>query len=141
MNSLEIRNQLKGYKGFLGVYPSDNLPDLKPGEGLIANTDPHNKPGQHWVAFYKNNTDTLEYFDSFGLPPLVPYFRKYINRSAHDRFTYSTVQLQHESSETCGNHCIAFIKHRLLDQPFVNLLAHFTSRHTANDRKVYDATK
>jgi hypothetical protein len=140
MNSSEIRDRLRGYKGFVGVFPCDYLPNLQPGQALIANTDPHTKPGQHWVAFYRSNTG-LEYFDSFGLPPLVPFSRKYINRSAHDHFSYSTIQLQHETSETCGHHCIAFVKHRLLNQPFAYLLAHFTSRHSENDQKVYEATR
>lgn len=141
MNSSEIRSQLKEYKGFVGVFPCDRLPELRPGQALIANTDSHDQPGQHWVAFYMSKTGVLEYFDSFGLPPLVPYFRKYINRSAHSKFSYSTIQVQDASGQTCGNHCIAFVKHRLLDQPFVNLLAHFTSVLTDNDQQVYNATR
>ena len=141
MNSSEIRNRLKGYKGFVGVFPCDRLPELIPGQALIANTDPHDKPGQHWVAFYRSKTGSLEYFDSFGLPPLVDDLRKYINRGAHSKFSYSRIQVQDASAETCGNHCIAFVKHRLLDQPFVNLLAHFTSVLTDNDKQVFNATR
>ena len=36
-----------------GVYPTDKLPIVnKYPSGLIANTDPHDKPGTHWVATY-----------------------------------------------------------------------------------------
>ena len=36
-----------------GVYPRDKLPIVnKYPSGLIANTDPHDKPGTHWVATY-----------------------------------------------------------------------------------------
>lgn len=141
MNTSEIINQLKGYKDFIGVFPCDQLPPLERGQAIIVNTDPHNKPGEHWVAFHMTNLGHLEYFDSFGLPPLVPALRKYINRSAHSKFTYSTIQLQHETGETCGNYCIAFVKFRLSDQPFVSLLAHFTSSLTNNDQIVYSATR
>lgn len=141
MNTSQIKHKLRGYSGFVGVFPCDRLPQLKPGQAMIVNTDPHNEPGEHWVAFYKSHTGYLEYFDSFGMPPLVPLIRNYINRSDHGKFSYSTVQLQHESSQTCGNYCIAFVKHRLLNQPFVNLLAHFTSSFKDNDKKVYSATK
>jgi hypothetical protein len=141
MNTQEIQYQLKDYKAFVGVFPCDRLPSLKPGQAMIVNTDPHTKPGQHWVAFYKTKSMDLEYFDSFGLPPLVSHLKNYINMGAHNHFTYSTVQLQHESSQTCGNHCISFVKHRLLDQPFASLLAHFSSLLLNNDRKVYSATE
>ena len=36
-----------------GVYPTDKLPIVnKYPSGLIANTDPHDKPGTQWVATY-----------------------------------------------------------------------------------------
>ena len=146
MNSSQIEHSLKGYKDFVGVFPCDLLPQLEPGQAMIVNTDPHNEPGEHWVAFYKSHAGCLEYFDSFGMPPLVPILRKYINMSAHYNFTYSTVHLQHESAQTCGNYCIAYVKHRLLNQPFVTLLSHFSSSSSSsslsnNDRKVYGATQ
>lgn len=141
MNSSDIRNQLRAYKGFLGVFPCDAIPPLKPGQALIANTDPHDKPGQHWVALYCSPEGGLEYFDSFGLPPMVDEIRKYINKSKHSHFSCSSVQLQHEASETCGNHCIAFVKHRLMKQPFTSLLAHFTNSQRNNDIKVFDAIR
>lgn len=141
MNSNQIRDNLKGYAGFVGVHPCDRLPQLKWGQAMIVNTDPHDQPGEHWVALYKSNLDCLEYFDSFGLPPLIPNIRKYINLSSHSSFTYSTVQLQHNTSETCGNYCIVFVKHRLLSLPFASLLAHFTTSQKDNDLKVNRAIK
>lgn len=140
MNTFQILTQLRGYKDFIGVFPCDRLPVLKSGQGMIVNTDPHNEPGAHWVSFYRSPEGCLEYFDSFGLPPLVPQLRNYINRCDHNIFTYSTIQVQHESSQTCGNHCISYIKHRLLNQPLSSLLAHFTRTLRDNDQKVYSAT-
>lgn len=141
MNSNQIRDSLKDYKDFIGVYPCDRLPRLKWGQAMIVNTDPHNRPGQHWVALHKTKLGCLEYFDSFGLPPLVPQIRKYINLSSHNSFTYSSVQLQHETGQTCGNYCIVFVKHRLLKLPFSSLLAHFTTSLEGNDTKVHRAIK
>lgn len=141
MNSYQIRDSLSGYKGFAGVHPCDHLPQLKWGQAMIVNTDPHDRPGEHWVALYKSKLDCLEYFDSFGLPPLVPDIRKYINNSSHSSFTYSSVQLQHNTSTTCGNYCIVFVKHRLLNIPFSSLLAHFTTSQLDNDQKVYSALR
>ena len=55
---------------FLGVFASDQLPSkisTYP-SGLIVNTDPIDKPGQHWVAMYFPN-EGEEFFDSYGFPP------------------------------------------------------------------------
>ena len=55
---------------FLGVFASNELPSKIPSypSGLIANTDPNNKPGQHWVAMFLEEGKE-EFFDSYGLPP------------------------------------------------------------------------
>lgn len=40
--------------------------------GIILNTDPHNRPGQHWVAFFfdiANTKSSIEYYDPLGKPP------------------------------------------------------------------------
>ena len=53
-----------------GVYPSDKLPVINtyPSE-LIADTDPHDQPGTHWIAMYFVSPWESEFFDSYGLPP------------------------------------------------------------------------
>ena len=56
-----------------GVYPADRLPEIpntfdRP-KAFVANTDNHDFPGQHWVAFYFPSKGPSEYFDSYGLPP------------------------------------------------------------------------
>ena len=36
-----------------GVFPSDKLLIVKTyPSAMIANTDPHNQPGTHWIAMY-----------------------------------------------------------------------------------------
>lgn len=141
MNTLQIQKQLRGYKKFNGVYPADSIPHLAVGEAVIVNTDPHDKPGEHWIAMYMSEEGELEYFDSFGLPPLSTNIQEYISKSPHISFSYSTIQLQHEDSETCGNHCIAYVKHRLSGHPLICLIAHYTKNSKTNDKKVYVATK
>jgi hypothetical protein len=55
---------------FLGVYPSDLLPltNMPKNSALVFNTDPQDKPGQHWIAVYVDKGGKGEYFDSYGLP-------------------------------------------------------------------------
>ena len=58
MNTSQIKYALEQdpltRKIFRGVFPSDKLPQTieKYPCGSVANTDPSNKPGTHWVAFY-----------------------------------------------------------------------------------------
>jgi len=55
MNTEKINNVLKRLctENFDGVFSVDNLPE-KP-RLLVANTDPANRPGRHWVCIYADN--------------------------------------------------------------------------------------
>jgi hypothetical protein len=51
MNALEINNYLKNCPQFKGT--QDMLPKINQlPPGIVINTDPSNKPGEHWVAMY-----------------------------------------------------------------------------------------
>jgi hypothetical protein len=61
---------------YLGALPADKLPSAEhlrrfsaTAVCLIANTDPSDRPGQHWVAYYLAPGGELEFFDSFGNDP------------------------------------------------------------------------
>ncbi|KYM81926.1 hypothetical protein ALC53_07618 [Atta colombica] len=41
---------------------------------IVANKDDHNRPDEHWVAFYIDEHGIGTYSDSYGLPPLNPRF-------------------------------------------------------------------
>ena len=55
------------------MFARDELPDLMHMQqpfALVFNTDPHDKPGQHWLAIYGPSDGPLKFFfDSFGMPP------------------------------------------------------------------------
>ena len=47
-------------KYFDGIYSSDTLNEIKEKPDLIiCNTDPSNKPGEHWVALDSNKKDSV----------------------------------------------------------------------------------
>ena len=54
-------------KMIAGVYAADRLPRTITHRPLlyIVNTDPHFKPGRHWVVFYFGE-EHIEYFDPLG---------------------------------------------------------------------------
>ena len=76
MNGMTIRKLLiKDWtvkQIFRGVFSSDCLPKhVRKGvaHAFVINTDPHYKPGTHWVAVYVSAFGRATYFDSFGMLP------------------------------------------------------------------------
>jgi hypothetical protein len=80
MNTYQITRALEHdpvtNKQFCGVFPSDKLPQTieKYPCGFVANTDPSNEPGTHWIAFYFPSEERGEFFDSYGHAP--EYYKK-----------------------------------------------------------------
>jgi len=65
MNSDEIQRILRRQTAdFDGAFSVDTMPS-KP-HLLVCNTDPSDKPGQHWVCIYVDDDGRGEFFDSFG---------------------------------------------------------------------------
>jgi len=98
---------------FEGVFAADTLPRSlhKRPALLIANTDPITKPGQHWVAFYIGKNGEGEFWDSYGMPPIVPNHKKFLNRLCK-KWTYNHTSLQSLDSEVCGEYCVLYLVHR-----------------------------
>ena len=115
MNTAEIEIILKDSlrptrTTFLGVFPRDRIPVYDSLTqfpcSFVANTDPDGEPGTHWVAFYLESAQHVEFFDSYGSPP-EEY--KFSNQSV---VHYNTHQFQDFSSNVCGQYTIYFVHHR-----------------------------
>jgi len=55
---------------FYGMVPFDQLPKTPrktTPQGYIVNTDPHDRPGQHWLAVWTDG-NVCEVLDSYALP-------------------------------------------------------------------------
>ena len=109
--SREMRNNIHTAQHYLGTFPADKLPP-RPSKNtcFISNTDPHTKPGQHWVAVYVDNRGTPYYFDPYGLPPITAYHLEFLNGAPRGRWFFNTKQVQSTRSKNCGKHCINFLK-------------------------------
>jgi hypothetical protein len=82
METFQIEHILKNVLGdvFHGVFPSDMIPPVeKYPVAMVCNTDPHDKPGQHWIAMYISDDGIGEYFDSYGQPPFIGNFIEFLN--------------------------------------------------------------
>ena len=139
MNNVQIENALKGDstvgRVLVGVFPADCLPRSKEFPGAyIANTEPSNMVGQHWVAFCCENNE-VECFDSFGRNP--GDYLEYIRKRLDDE--YQVVQcenLQSKDSTVCGQYCMLFILLKAYGFSFEDILSALTNDSKINDEFV-----
>jgi hypothetical protein len=99
--------------------------------GIVVNTDPHDGPGQHWVAVFCDIRPELEYprvtyFDSYGTSP-EPEIKTLMKRwkeqwdatgihSKGMKLTYNKTRHQYKDSE-CGMYCLYFHYACLMNLP------------------------
>lgn len=123
---------------FEGVFPSDRFPKYndKFPKAFIFNTDPHDKPGEHWVACFQESWfSPIEYFDSYGLPPIIDTIYDFISTKSNV-LIYSSNTLQCLISNVCGQYAIFFIMLRCCRMSYINILRCFTNNCKANDLKI-----
>lgn len=126
----------------IGVFAADEIPTHIPlfPFSCIVNTDPKNKPGQHWVAFYLPSKNlTGEFFDSYGNPP--SYYEDIFQLFANGlslKLKYSPQQLQSEKTNVCGYYCIYYLMNRCRGMNMYSIIKPFSDNHMNNDQFVYD---
>jgi hypothetical protein len=99
---------LRDVGSFLGVFPSDLLPNIVQSATLIVNTDRHTESGSHWLAIQiQLHSSKLYYFDSYVLPPLIHSIQSFINRKC-TVWDYNSVQLQGHTTAVCGKYSCLF---------------------------------
>ena len=113
MNTFELAKAMHMAPDFYGVVPCCEIEQYKKHNvvGLIVNTDPHNKPGQHWIALYKTGK-TLNFFDSFGreMQDFAEPFASIMEDFATGCKVQSNKrQYQHVFSDTCGRWTLYYI--------------------------------
>ncbi len=135
MNGDQIDTFLKELCGddFQGVFSCDTLPS-KP-RLLVCNTDPHDKPGTHWIAIYVDDKGYGEFFDSFGMPvPTV--FKQYMDKHC-SYWTRNRRQLQSVLSRFCGHYCCLYVSYRFSGFDVNKIVSMFTNDTTFNDVLVH----
>ena len=149
MNAIEIEDKLRKVftatsrytRGatFLGVFASDRLPASIPNTPsvLVANTKPHNHNGEHWIAMYFDPCDSyVEYFDSFGQPPL-PIFATYMLRHAR-HIKCSDKQLQSVVSLFCGHYVVLYCAFRAIGYDIKKFVQIFGKDYGLNDALAHE---
>lgn len=91
-----------GKTKFRGVYPRDQIPSLKRGQGCIVNNKNHDEEGEHWVALARGrDSGLLLQYDSFGRNDFLKLGEQ-SKDAEHDAE-------QADEEENCGNRCLAFL--------------------------------
>ena len=145
MNTIQIEHILKrNLPSFLGVYARNRLPrrldKSKAPFSIVANTDPDNKNGQHWVAIYVDENNIGEYYDPFGFPPIHRAFENFMNSNC-TQWTYNYVSVQHPTSTVCGQHCIFYLILRNQGHQMHEITRLLTMDRHANSSFVNDFVK
>ena len=118
--------------------------------GVIFNTDPHNKGGEHWISLFINiKKGTIFFFDSAGnkIPKQIMKFVNTVTEQGRAlntnpiKFTFDqNYPIEHQYHNTeCGIYSLFFIIHMLEDK----ITGHYLKTHVLKDkymeqfRKVY----
>jgi hypothetical protein len=117
----------------------DQIKNGKTKIGIIFNTDPHNKPGQHWISMFINiKKKKIFFFDSTGDKP-VPQIMALVERIKDQglnlkkkiNFKFDSNEgIEHQYGNTeCGVYSLYFIVHMLEDK----MTEHYLKTHILKD--------
>lgn len=108
--------------------------------GVIFNTDPHNKGGEHWISLFINiKKGTIFFFDSAGnkIPKQIMKFVNTVTEQGRAlntnpiNFTFDqNYPIEHQYHNTeCGIYSLFFIIHMLEDK----ITGHYLKTHVLKD--------
>jgi len=121
-------------KNFLGVFPSDVLPQTKKEFfSVIFNLSRHDERGSHFIAIIKKKNNII-YFDSYGMDCYVDSINQFLHKF-NVPISWNKKKIQDDFSNFCGFFCFYFIFCCFLK----NIpLKDFTNQFTSNNLKEND---
>lgn len=135
ISNYDIDKILNKYPQYVGCIAHDEIPtriipQVRPCSdfGFVINTDPHDKPGEHWQSVFVSNSPlskgTVEFYDSYAdhidkqlfsdLANLV----KHLQTDRYLKFKENRVRNQNCSSANCGYFAAKFLEDRFNGLPF-----------------------
>ena len=132
---------------FYGTVPCDGLPKSpitnKP-RAYIVNTDPHNQPGQHWIALWTEN-NVCEVMDSYALPLDFYSQAKPLKEWVLNKWKYVVTNgksLQGLPSQACGHYALLYLIMKAKGQTLQDFLQMFSDYNRVNnDHRVGEMLK
>lgn len=136
MDTISIRDYIKPYQRqniFKGVFPCDCMPNsFSLPAAFVINLSPHDEPGTHWVSLYISQSGYAFYFDSFGMKPTNFYINAFLKMHTKN-VMFNKKQLQHISSNKCGQFCCVFVVSALKECSIDNFISRFGLNLYVND--------
>ena len=86
----------------------------------IANTDPIDLPGQHWVALFWSAPDQGDFFDSYAIPP-----QRFRRRWQCFQGFQAPHSIQQWTSNVCGDYALYYLYHRCRGTPLPKIVQYF----------------
>ena len=134
MDTLQIERNDSCAKRFLRVFILKISYLLWSILGVMLLT-PSTAPGGHWVAMLFNNPRSAEFFDSYGLHPIVYGLTDFLD-SHSSSWTYNSKTLQSLISEVCGHYTVYYILFHSRGCSLSEILTHFSDNVSLNDKTV-----
>ena len=110
--------------------------------GVIFNTDPHHKSGEHWIALFIDLRKGIYFFDSYGIKPPKEVFAlmKRIQNQGKKlgkklEMKYNMIQHQFKNSE-CGVYSMNFIIELLHGKEFKEIIEDVISDDEMNKHRL-----
>jgi hypothetical protein len=126
-------------KYYLGTYAADVTPKTLPPQCCwIWNVDESDKPGTHWVAIVKDQTQ-IYFFDSYAKTPTFykrQYWLTYFHDLGYGVTLYNEGQKQSYVSRTCGVWCLLFLKAYWEENPVVHTFQNNKKQLINNERRL-----
>ena len=136
MDTISITEYIKPYQKqniFKGVFACDSMPSrFSFPAAFVINLSPHDEPGSHWVALYIGKSGVAFYFDSFGMKATNFYVNAFL-RMHTKKVIFNKKQLQHISSNKCGQFCCVFVVNALKECAIDNFISRFGMNLYVND--------
>ena len=127
LTNFEIQIHYQNEPRFNWVYSRDNLPNEIKNGTYVVNLDEYSDIGTHWIELYVNS-ETVAYFDSFGVEHIPKGIKKVINNK---NIIANIFRIQAYDSVMCGYFYIGFINFMFKG----NSLTDFTNLFSPNSLK------
>ena len=129
---------------FKGVYASDRLPQRIKDYPCcyIANVDRSGQKGSHWCAFFFDQEENGQFFDSYGNPPefYTSRFNTFLNRNC-TKWDFNTIRVQSDFTTVCGQYCLYYILFKCKGGSLNDMMNLFGEDFYNNDVAVNDVVK
>lgn len=110
--------------------------------GMVFNTDPSDRPGQHWIALFAKNKNKIEIMDSYGAEHLKNSYQEdgiVPEILEHVYVSPDLPRLQGSNTYVCGHYCISYLYVRTRGDSLKGFVKPFDSVNTSsNDVRVYE---